>query len=105
MLADIAPSVAGWPAAKPKIAEAASATTITPTPTLKPLMMCCPTRSFDKFGGRGQRNSQGPGAASGGGHGLLQRFDRASRDRVEAGAAVIGECNDLADHLRRPVPA
>ncbi len=59
MLADIAPSVAGWPAAKPKIAEAASATTITPTPTLKPLMMCCPTRSFDKFGGRGQRSVKG----------------------------------------------
>ena len=31
MLADIAPSVAGWPAAKPKIAEATSATTTTPS--------------------------------------------------------------------------
>ena len=30
MLADIAPSVAGWPAAKPKIAEATSATATTP---------------------------------------------------------------------------
>ena len=55
MLADIAPSVAGWPAAKPKIAEATSATTITPTPTLKPLMICWPTKSRRRFGGRGQR--------------------------------------------------
>ncbi len=30
MLADIAPSVAGWPAAKPKVAEAMSATATTP---------------------------------------------------------------------------
>ena len=30
MLADIAPSVAGWPAAKPKIAEATRATAIDP---------------------------------------------------------------------------
>ena len=55
MLADIAPSVAGWPAAKPKIAEPTRATATTPTPTLKPLMICWPTRSRRRFGGRGQR--------------------------------------------------
>ena len=40
MLADMAPSVAGWPAVKPKIFAATSATTTTPAPTLTPLMMC-----------------------------------------------------------------
>jgi hypothetical protein len=40
MLAEMAPSVAGWPATKPRIAEAARATAMTPTPTLRPLTMC-----------------------------------------------------------------
>ena len=42
MLAEIAPSVAGCPAVKPKIAEATRAIAITPTPTLTPLTMCWP---------------------------------------------------------------
>ena len=40
MLAEIAPSVAGWPAVKPKSADAARAMAITPTPTVAPLTMC-----------------------------------------------------------------
>ena len=69
MLAEIAPSVAGWPAAKPKVAHATSATVITQTPTLKPLTICCPTSSLDRFGGRGQRVVKGP----------APRFKRPSR--------------------------
>src|ERR1700729_4015071 len=104
MLADIAPSVAGWPAAKPKIADATSATAITPRPTLAPLMMCWPTRSRRRLGGRGQRGIR-PSRVLGGGRALLQRFDRARRDRVEAGMALIREGDDLANHLWRPVEA
>ena len=70
MLADIAPKVAGWPAAKPNTAEAMSATAITPRPTLKPLMICWPTKRRTRFGGRGQRNMS-PGSL-GGRRGLLQ---------------------------------
>src|ERR1700722_5404290 len=104
MLADIAPSVAGWPAAKPKIADAARATAITPRPTLAPLMMCWPTRSRRRLGGRGQR-SMGPGKVLGGRLALFQRLDRAHRDRVKAGMALIGKDDDLANHLWRPVEA
>src|SRR5580704_17818831 len=104
MLADMAPSVAGWPAAKPKIAEATSATATTPRPTLAPLMMCWPTKSRSRLGGRGQRG-MGPGRVLGGRRLLFQRFDRARRDRIEAGMALIGKGDDLANHLRRPVEA
>ena len=52
MLAEIAPSVAGCPARKPKIAEATRATAMTPTPTLTPLTICWPTRSRTRLGGR-----------------------------------------------------
>src|SRR5271155_4561135 len=104
MLADMAPSVAGWPAAKPKIAEETSATATTPRPTLAPLMMCWPTKSRSRLGGRGQRG-MGPGRVLGGRRLLFQRFDRARRDRVEAEMALIGEGDDLANHLRRPVEA
>jgi hypothetical protein len=62
MLAEIAPSVAGWPAAKPKVAHATSATVITQTPTLAPLTICCPTKSLDRFGGRGQWGVKGHAA-------------------------------------------
>jgi hypothetical protein len=62
MLADIAPSVAGWPASKPKTADATRATAMTPTPTLSPLVMCWPTKNRSRFGGRGQRG-MGPGRA------------------------------------------
>ena len=60
MLADIAPSVAGWPAAKPKIAEATSATAITPTPTLTPLMMCWPTKSRGRIRRARPARHEGP---------------------------------------------
>ena len=65
MLADMAPSVAGWPAAKPKIAEATRATATTPRPTLTPLTMCWPTKSRSRLGGRGQRGMR-PGRVLGG---------------------------------------
>src|SRR4029077_16788394 len=102
MLADMAPSVAGWPAAKPKIDAAPSATTTTPAPTLTPLMMCWPTKSRVKFWGRGQRGMRARQSLSGR-LALFQRLDRAHRDSIEAGMAFLGESDDLANHLRRPV--
>src|ERR1700734_3687292 len=102
MLAAMAASVAGWPGAKPKGAEETSATATTPRPTLAPLMMCWPTKRRSRLGGRGQRG-MGPGRVLGGRRLLFQRFDRARRDRIEAGMALIGEGDDLANHLRRPV--
>ena len=52
MLAEMAPSVAGWPALKPKSADAARAIAITPTPTVAPLTMCWPTSSRFRSGDR-----------------------------------------------------
>ena len=52
MLAEIAPSVAGWPAAKPNIADAPSAIVSTPAPTLRPFTMCWPTSIRVKSGRR-----------------------------------------------------
>jgi hypothetical protein len=54
MLAEMAPSVAGWPAAKPNTAEATAVTAITPMATLSPLRICWPTNSFSSAGERSQ---------------------------------------------------
>src|SRR5579883_1191515 len=54
ILAPIAPSVAGWPAAKPNRIEARTETTATPAATLRPLTICRPTSNFSTAGERGQ---------------------------------------------------
>ena len=54
MLAEIAPSVAGCPPAKPNRAEAIRLTAITPAATLTPFRMCWPTNSFSRAGERSQ---------------------------------------------------
>ena len=59
MLAEIAPSVAGWPPAKPNKAEAIRLTAITPAATLTPLRMCWPTNSFSRAGERSQWRMRG----------------------------------------------
>ena len=61
MLAEIAPSVAGWPASKPNSAEAMKLTAITPAATLTPLRICWPTSSFRRAGERSQLRMLGQG--------------------------------------------
>ncbi len=93
MLPLIAPSVAGCPAAKPKISDAPIETVATPPATLRPLTMCCPTNSFSSFGERVQeamagifRLASAPGPLSracGRGVGVRARDAEASRDRPQ----------------------
>src|SRR5271166_3545163 len=102
MLAASAPSHAGTPSSKPTMVEATMATPTTPTPALRPLTICCPTASGTKLGER-QPNIGAPFAS--GSRGALQCVDRICRGRVEARVATLGECNDLANHFRRPEAA
>ncbi len=89
MLAAMAPSVAGWPAAKPNKAEATAATAITPRATLSPLRMCWPTNSFSSVGERSQLRMAARAAGAGvqaltNGHPPLSRGRHASSGLIGA---------------------
>ena len=54
MLAPMAPSVASWPPAKPRMAMATADTAATLAATLTPLTICCPTNNLSSWGDRSQ---------------------------------------------------
>ena len=80
MLADIAPSVAGWPAAKPKTAEATSATAITPSADAHAVDDVLADKEPQEIW-RARPAKHEPGRVLGGRRSLFQRLDRARRDR------------------------
>ena len=89
MLAEMAPSVAGWPAAKPNSAEASAATAITPSATLSPLRMCWPTNSFSSVGERSQLRMAARAAAGAGVHALMNGHPPLSRGRHASSGLIV----------------
>ena len=101
MLAAMAPSVTGCPAAKPKIAEAAIAITSTPAPDAHAVDDVL----ADQHPGEIGQAPTSHRAERQGWPARRKRLDRVRGGRVQPGAAPLDETDKLADHFRRPIRA
>ena len=106
MLAEIAPSVTGCPAVKPISAGGGEGDRDDANADADAVDNVLADEEPREVGRRPAKLEPAEhDDAALGVRGALQRLDRMGRGRIEAGVALLGEGDELAEHLRRPKAA